>query len=271
MSQEISFHKMVASGNDFIVIDNRRYLLKNPAVLTRELCAQHVSVGADGVLLIENSRKADFKMRILNSDGSEADACGNGFRCIALYAHKKMRMPARFRFESGAGLVEAQVKGARVCVELVKPSQFQGKAELNVLGNRLHYSFINTGVPHTVIFVEALDKIDVNGLGRAVRNHERFRPKGTNVNFVEVQGRNEIEVRTYERGVEGETLACGTGSTASALISCLLDYARPPVRVKTKSGEILTVNFIKQGPKIDKVTLEGSARFVYEGKLTAGK
>ena len=156
-------------------------------------------------------------------------------------------------------------------VRLTQPRDLDLRGELIVAGNRLHYSFINTGVPHTVIFVEALDKIDVNGLGRAIRNHERFRPKGTNVNFVEVQGRNEIEVRTYERGVEGETLACGTGSTASALISCLLKYVRPPVRVKTKGGEILTVNFIQQGPKIEKVTLEGPARFVYEGKLAAGK
>src|SRR3989338_6178652 len=269
MPQMISFDKMVASGNDFVVIDNRRHISRDPARLTRELCAQHVGVGADGVLLIENSRKAALKMRIFNSDGSEADACGNGFRCIAIYAHKKMRMPARFQFESGAGLIQAHVKGGRVCVELVKPSQFQEKAELQVSGNRLHYSFINTGVPHAVIFVEALDKIDVNGLGRAIRNHERFRPKGTNVNFVEVQGMHAIEVRTYERGVEGETLACGTGSTASALISCLLGYARSPVRVKTKGGEILTVDFIKQGPKIEKVTLEGPARFVFEGKMTA--
>ena len=267
MYPTISFHKMAASGNDFIVIDNRRRLVRDPVRLARELCAPHVSVGADGVLLIENSRKAAFKMRILNSDGSEADACGNGFRCIALYANKKMGFPPSFRFESGAGLIHAQVKNARVCVELVKPSQFQEKAELQVSGNRLHYSFINTGVPHTVIFVEGLDKIDVHGLGRAIRNHEHFRPKGTNVNFVEVHDRHEIEVRTYERGVESETLACGTGSTASALISCLLGYARPPVKVKTRGGEILTVDFLKKGLKIDKVTLEGPARFIFEGKL----
>ncbi len=259
---------MVASGNDFIVIDNRRRIVRDAVRLTRALCAQHISVGADGVLLIESSRKAAFKMRILNSDGSEADACGNGFRCIALYAHKKMGLPVRFQFESRAGLIQAQVKGGRVCVGLVRPSQLQEKAELQVSGNRLHYSFINTGVPHAVIFVEGLDKIDVNGLGRAIRNHERFRPKGTNVNFVEVQGDHEIEVRTYERGVEGETLACGTGSTAAALISCLLGNAHSPVRVKTKGGEILTVDFIKQGSKIEKVTLEGPARFVFEGKIT---
>lgn len=266
MSQSISFHKMVASGNDFIVIDNRRSILRDPVRLARELCVPHTGIGADGVLLIENSRKAAFKMRILNSDGSEADACGNGFRCIALYANKKLGLPARFQFESGAGLIQAQVKNGRVCVELVKPSQLQERAELQVSGNRLHYSFINTGVPHAVIFVEGLDKIDVNGLGRAVRNHERFRPKGTNVNFVEVHGDHEIEVRTYERGVENETLACGTGSTASALISCLLGYTKPAVRVKTKSGEILTVDFKGQGAKIEKVTLEGPARFVFEGK-----
>ncbi len=263
----ISFVKMVASGNDFIVVDNRKNLFKNPVKQTARLCEFHTGVGADGVLLFENSRKGDFKMRIINSDGSEAEACGNGFRCIARYAREKMGYPAKFKFESLAGLIEAQVKNNRIRVQLVNPTGLRERAEIQVLGHRLHYSFINTGVPHTVIFVEGLEKIDVDGLGRAIRFHKDFQPKGTNVNFVEVKGPNKIQVRTYERGVEKETLACGTGSTASAIISTLQGYVKAPVQVQTKGGEVLTVDFKRSGEKITNVTLEGEAHFVFEGKL----
>ena len=263
----IPFTKMVASGNDFIVLDNRKAISRDIVAFSREICANHTGIGADGVLLFENSRKADFKMRIINSDGSEAEACGNGFRCIALYAKQKMGYPARFKFESLSGLIEAQIKDSRVCVQLVKPSQLKKNAGIQVMGHRLHYSFINTGVPHTVIFVEGISKIDVGGLGRAIRNHADFKPRGTNVNFVEVKNRGQIQVRTYERGVEKETLACGTGSTASAIISSLSGYAKPPVNVKTSGGEILTVDFKRDGDKISNVTLEGEAKIVFEGNL----
>lgn len=268
MSKPMPFYKMVASGNDFVVIDNRKQVVKDALALTRRICSRHTGVGADGILLFENSRRADFKMRILNSDGSEAEACGNGFRCIALYAREILGYPSEFRFESLSGLIQAKVaKNNRVCVQLVEPSKIKLRAEIQVLGHRLHYSFLNTGVPHAVIFVEGLPKIDVAGLGRAIRRHEHFKPRGTNVNFVEVKSNREIQVRTYERGVENETLACGTGSTASAIASALLGYARPPVQVKTSGGEVLTVDFRRQGGKVTDVTLEGEARFVFEGKL----
>lgn len=257
---------MVASGNDFIVIDNRKNIFKNPLKETARLCEFHTGVGADGVLLVEKSRKGDFKMRIINSDGSEAEACGNGFRCIALYAKEKMGAPAKFTFESLAGLIEGQVKGNRVRVQMVQPHGLR-EADLVVNGHRLHYSFINTGVPHTVIFVEGLEKIDVDGLGRAIRNHKNFQPKGTNVNFVEVKGPNLIHVRTYERGVEKETLACGTGSTASAIISGIQGYVKTPVKIKTSGGEMLTVDFKREKDKFTNVTLEGEARIVFEGNL----
>ena len=261
---------MVASGNDFIVIDNRAGVFKNPVKRTAEVCKLHTGIGADGVLLFEKSKKADFKMRIINSDGSEAEACGNGFRCIALYAKEKMGYPSSFRFESLAGIIHAQVKGKNVCVQMVEPTGLRMRAQLQVEGHRLHYSFINTGVPHTVVFVQGLEKIDVANLGRAVRFHKDFKPKGTNVNFVEVKSARDIQVRTYERGVENETLACGTGSTASAIIASLSGYVKSPVRVHTSCGEILAVDFQKTGrdEKITNVTLEGEAQFVYEGKLS---
>ena len=267
MSQTIPFYKMVASGNDFVVIDNRKRLIKNPSAFAKQVCAWHTGVGADGILLYESSKKADFKMRIINSDGSEAEACGNGFRCIALYAKEKMGLGSEFEFESLAGLIQAKVTGTRVSVGMVKPTELKLRGELQVSGHRLHYSFINTGVPHAVILVEGLKKIDVNDLGRSVRNHSRFQPRGTNVNFVEVMGKHEIHVRTYERGVEKETLACGTGSTASALISTLLGYTRPPVNVKTSGGETLGVDFKVESSGVSRVKLAGEAQFVFEGKL----
>lgn len=267
MNKVISFQKMQASGNDFVVVDNRKKIVKDVKKFTRKICELHKGVGADGVLLLENSRKGDFKMRIVNSDGSEAEACGNGFRCITRYAKDVLKYPNRFQFDSIAGLIQAQVKGQEISVRLPTPKDLVLRSELNVAGNRLHYSFINTGVPHVVVFVEGLGKIDVETLGRGIRNHSKFKPKGTNVNFVEVKKNNEIHVRTYERGVEQETQACGTGSTASAILSVLMGYAKAPVTVKTKSGERLKINFNKKGKTVSNVTLSGKAYFVFEGKV----
>ena len=263
----LPFFKMQASGNDFVVVDNRSKIIQDPVRFAKEICTPHTAVGADGVLLFENSKKAGFKMRIINSDGSEAEACGNGFRCIALFARKILKYPSRFQFESESGLIEARVGEKRVRVQLVAPSDIRLRKEIEVLGHRLHYSFMNTGVPHVVIFVEGLSKIDVASVGRAIRYHRDFQPRGTNVNFVEIKTGKEIHVRTYERGVEKETLACGTGSTASAVMSALAGYVQPPVRVKTRGGEMLTISFEHQGNKMTNVTLEGEAHFVYEGKL----
>jgi len=266
----IHFHKMVASGNDFIVIDNRRKAVKDVVKLAQKLCPTHTAVGADGILLIENSRKAAFKMRIINSDGSEADACGNGFRCIALYARKVLKFPAEFRFESLSGLIDAKVMAPDgVRVRLIDPRDLRLRAELTVSGQRLQYSFINTGVPHAVVFVKELKKINVAQLGKALREHRDFRPKGTNVNFVQVRSNRAVDVRTFERGVEAETLACGTGSTASAVVSSLLGFTKPPVKVKTRGGEVLSIDFKLKKAKPTDVTLEGQAKFVFEGHLIA--
>jgi diaminopimelate epimerase len=206
-------------------------------------------------------------MRIINSDGSEAEACGNGFRSIALYVKQQLRFRFPLKFESLAGLVEASFHGARVRVKLPDPKNFVAQETIHAKGHRLHYSFINTGVPHAVIFTEKLDGLDVAGIGAAIRYHRQFEPAGTNVNFVRVVSPSEIRVRTYERGVEAETLACGTGSTASALVSAYFRYAKPPVKVRTAGGEVLTVDFRWAGEKAEKVFLEGEARFVCEGKF----
>ena len=267
MKKTIPFYKMVASGNDFVVVDNREKIVRDASAFAKRICALHQGAGADGLLLYERSSKADFKMRIINPDGSEAAACGNGFRCIALYAHKIMGRSARMRLESGSGVVEARVSGnGTVKAQLVKPRILDMNGVIEVSGHRLHYAFLDTGVPHTVIFAEGLGKINVAEIGRAIRTHGRFRPAGTNVNFVEVKNKKEIAVRTYERGVENETLACGTGSTASAVISVLKKYARTPVTVHTRSGERLVIDMQRKGRDVQKVFLEGKAQFVYKGE-----
>jgi diaminopimelate epimerase len=206
-------------------------------------------------------------MRIFNLDGSEAAACGNGFRCIALYAHEILKYSSRMIFESGSGPIEAEVgPKENIRVQLAKPRIFEMDGIVEIQKHRLHYTFLDTGVPHTVIFVEGLDKIEVFEIGKAIRSHAHFQPFGTNVNFVEVKSKKEIAVRTYERGVENETLACGTGSTASAVVSALKDYAQSPVSVITKSGEKLKIDIQKKDQEITKVFLEGKAQFVYKGE-----
>ena len=264
--KQINFYKMVASGNDFVVVDNRQKEISDPISFTREVCRFHTGIGADGVLLIENSKKADYKMRIINPDGSEAEACGNGFRCAALLA-QKLGFSKQQRFESLSGMIEAEIKGERVRVRMPDPAEYRNSEKIDVKGRGLHYYFIRTGVPHVVIFVEGISKVPVFEIGKEIRFHPRFKPAGTNVNFVEIKGPESIEVRTYERGVEQETLACGTGSTASAVISTIVGYIKPPVRVKTQSGEVLTVDFQRKGEKIQDLFLEGEAKFVFEGTV----
>ncbi|MFH0984673.1 MAG: diaminopimelate epimerase [Candidatus Omnitrophota bacterium] len=267
MRNSIPFYKMVASGNDFVVVDNRRKAVKDPVAFARRICRLHQGVGADGLLLFENSKKTNFKMRILNPDGSEASACGNGFRCIARYAHDVLKYSSRMHFESGSGPIEAEV-GSKdsVRVQLVQPRIFEMEGILEADKRRLSYAFLDTGVPHVVIFSEDLEKVDVFEIGKAVRGHARFQPFGTNVNFVEVRSKKEIAVRTYERGVENETLACGTGSTASAVISVLKGHVHSPVSVLTRGGEKLRIDIQKKGDEVAKVFLEGKVQFVYKGE-----
>jgi diaminopimelate epimerase len=267
MKNSIPFYKMVASGNDFVVVDNRRGIVKDAVAFTRGICRPHLGAGADGVLLFENSKTANFKMRILNSDGSEAAACGNGFRCIALYAYDILKYSSRMNFESGSGQIEAEVKQeGQIKVQLIKPRIFEMDGVVEVRKQKIRFAFLDTGVPHTVIFTEDLEKVDVFEIGKAIRHHTHFQPFGTNVNFVEVRGKKEIAVRTYERGVENETLACGTGSVASAVISVLTERVESPVNVMTRSGEKLRIEMQKKEKEIAKVFLEGNAQFVYKGE-----
>jgi len=267
MKKPMVFYKMEASGNDFVVVDNRKKAVRDVVKFTRAICDRHKGVGADGVLFIESSRKADFKMRIVNADGSEAEMCGNGSRCVALYAHEVMKLPSKFLMETLAGLIGADVKKQTVRVKLSDPKDFKPRGLLNADNTDWQYYSVNTGVPHAVIFVEDIANFPVQNIGEKIRYHDHFKPAGTNVNFVQVTDKNAVSVRTYERGV-GETQACGTGVTASALISAVSGRTRPPVKVKTLGGDILTVDFKLDSSGVRDVYLEGKANFIYKGTLS---
>ncbi|MFN4319795.1 MAG: diaminopimelate epimerase [Aquificaceae bacterium] len=273
----MEFAKLQGSGNDFIVIDNRdgkvdqfveRVGLSIKDFVVR-LCTPHRGIGADGLILIENpeNKENHFKWRFFNSDGSVAEMCGNGSRCAVRFAYEKGMVGEEVRFETLAGLIRAWVLegGKRVKVQLTKPFGYKAVV-LDVDGQRIEGSFINTGVPHFVAVVQNLDNLDVKKLGRSIRFHKEFEPKGTNVNFIEPVGERAIRIRTYERGVEAETLACGTGATASALVAYIRGIVKErPVDVYTKGGELLRIDF---NQSLDEVFLEGGVCKVFEGIFT---
>lgn len=268
----LPFVKMSGAGNDFIIIDNLK--VSNLKKLAQKVCERTNGIGADGLLVLGSSQKADYKMRIINADGSEAEMCGNGARCLAGYIARKHKIPKnkRFTIETLAGILEAEVDGEVANVHLSDPKDYQGDIEITVNEKKLHVAYIDTGVPHTIIFVDKLEDINVKVIGNIIRFHEKFQPKGTNVNFVEQLDNNYVNVRTYERGVEDETKACGTGSVASGIITYLKanptikKKSKAAVRVKTKSGEILKISFDLKDDVVNNVWLKGSAKFIAEGK-----
>lgn len=270
--KKIPFHKMQGSGNDFILIDNRKNILKGRdlSAFAKTVCDRHFSVGADGlIVLIPPSSKgvADFKWRFYNSDGSEAEMCGNGARCAARFAYIKKIAPRNMAFETLAGLIHAKVRGDRVDVQLTPPRDLRLNISVPLTAGPRTGHYINTGVPHIVYFSDDLDSEDVGSIGAETRWHELFKPAGANVNFVQVTGPDSLRIRTYERGVEAETLACGTGAVASAIISGLLGRVSPPVEVLPKSGERLIVAFKKNGTEVRDVHLEGEVKLICEGVL----
>lgn len=264
----IPFWKMSGSGNDFILVDNRRGIIgqEEGAPLARRLCTRSFSVGADGLILVEKSRAADFAWRFFNSDGSSAAMCGNGGRCAARFAYLKGIAPARMRFETGAGLIRAEVRGDLVKLQLPLPFGYRERVPVDVVGRKMAPGFFVVGVPHAVLRVENLEDVPVAEWGRALRFHPAFGPEGTNVNFYRVEGPRCVRLRTYERGVEGETLACGTGSVATALVAAAGGFVKSPVKVLTRGGEELAVYFRRRGGEYGEVFLEGTARVVFEGR-----
>ncbi len=260
---------MNGAGNDFVLIDNRAGRIN----LTRDqivrLCDRHRGVGADGVIILiaSKSGKADWAWDFFNSDGSTGEMCGNGSRCFARFVQVTTGDTRDFTFETGAGIISAKFNGDRVTVNLTAPKDLRVGEHLQLSNGAQTVHSIDTGVPHAVLYVQDADKAMVTELGREIRWHKHFSPRGTNVNFVQVLAPNQIRVRTFERGVEGETLACGTGVSAAALISSRVHSFTSPVKVQVQGGDQLEVSFQEKNGGFDDVRLTGPADFVFAGKI----
>ena len=285
--KKIPFMKFSGAGNDFIVVDNRARVIdsRKMAAFVSGVCRRHLSVGADGLIFVEKSRKYDFRWRFYNNDGGEANFCGNGARCVARFAYLKKIAPKAMRFEGAAGVVEAEVDGEQVTVRVPEPSDIRlnirlavpshrrrrsdipGQTSASHGGTMLEGHAINTGVPHFVYFVQDTSTAEIMGIGRPIRWHDTFKPGGTNVNFAQVVDRHTIKIRTYERGVEDETLACGSGALASALLTALVHKLESPITVLPLSGMPLRVSFRQAGERFTHLSLTGEARAVFDGQL----
>ena len=271
MMKKINFTKMAGAGNDFVVIEAQKGLnLKKLAV---EACDRTNGIGADGLLVLDKSKKADYRMHIINADGSMAEMCGNGARCLAAYIARN-RKPRKklFSIETLAGIIFGQATGELAKVRLSDPKEYRARVPLTLSGRLISVSCIDTGVPHAVVYVNDLEHLNVQKIGKRIRSHNRFKPRGTNVNFVEQVKQNLVKTRTYERGVEDETKACGTGSVAAAIVTYL--RANPSsknvrgakMNVRTAGGEILEVTFDLVAGRISNVWLKGSANFIAKGE-----
>jgi len=266
----ISFTKMNGAGNDFIIIDHRQAWLPkaDQAEFARRICRRKFSVGADGLILIEDDEQADFCWQFYNADGSLAEMCGNGARCAARYAYDHKIAPAKMRFKTIAGIIEAEIQGRAVRIKMTSPIDLRlnERVEIDGVERLLHH--INTGVPHVVCFVDDITTAQVLKWGRSIRFHPHYQPAGANVNFVR-RTADGLHIRTYERGVEDETMACGTGAVAAALVSGLMGAASPAAIITTGGDELIIHFEIKENQRIDNVYLEGEAAVVYEGRLNS--
>lgn len=266
---KIPFYKMSGSGNDFIVIDNRRGIvdISDVPCFAASVCRRRISAGADGLILVEESPTADFKWRFFNSDGSIAEMCGNGARCAARFANLMGIAGERLTFETLAGTIAAIVNGPMVKIKMTDPNDLVAKETVTLADQTYSYGRVNTGVPHVVIELSEVESIGVVPVGRAIRQHPQFAPAGTNVNFIAPLLADLYAIRTYERGVEDETLACGTGNAAAALVLAARHGLSSPIRFQTRSGSVLTIHFQNRNGIFDDLHLEGDARVIYEGVL----
>ena len=265
----LEFTKMNGAGNDFVLVDNRAQKISLTTAQIIRLCDRHRGVGADGLMLLVPARtgQADWAWDFYNSDGSAADMCGNGARCFGRYVQKVTGANRDFRFETAAGIIAASFQGELVTVNLTPPNGLRLHQSVLLAAGKVTIHSLNTGVPHAVLYVPDADQAMVMQLGSEIRRHAHFAPRGTNVNFVQVLGANHIRVRTFERGVEGETLACGTGVSAAALISARVHGFTSPVKVQVQGGDQLEVSFKDDGDEFDDVRLTGPADFVFTGRI----
>lgn len=269
-SRGASFLKMAGGGNDFAVFDDREQRIADPAALARALTVRRLSVGGDGIILIRRSERASIRMVYHNADGSLAEFCANGTRCAARFAFLEGIAPASMTIETGHAVVDAEVSaGGNVTLTLPPPTEIDGEKPLRLADGRIVIGgYLMVGVPHYVLFVdEDLWAMDIDAMGSEIRHHPAL-PLGANVNFVRTGGGRRIEVRTWERGVEAETLSCGSGVVASSLMSVLAGRAQTPVEVLTRSGIILVVDGVGNPETMRQVLLTGDARVVYRAEMT---
>ncbi len=257
---QISFSKMSGAGNDFIVIDNMRKTLSLSELQILSLCTRRTGIGADGLILVEPSEKVDFSMRYHNADGKPGSMCGNGGRCAAYFAWVAGITGETASFQANGHRYDAWITGAEhVKLKMTPPEDFRN----NFYANGFSCHFVNTGSPHTVIYTDSLDTFNVKDAGSTIRNNSTLFPEGTNVNFLEVTGPDSLNVRTFERGVEAETLACGTGAVAAALMSYRLGkVSSTSLNVTVRSGDTLKVDF---SDTMSEVFLSGPTKVVYTG------
>jgi len=265
----IPFWKMHGAGNDFILVDDREktFPTEDTAWLAR-IGARHTGIGCDGIALIQPPTEGDFNMRFFNPDGNEAEMCGNAARCVAKLAHEIGAAPAEMAINTVAGIVRAEMIDDDVRLHMPPPKNWQLNQSLVINGEPLPYGFVNSGVPHVVVTVEDLDACDILAIGADIRYHNDFAPAGTNANFISVTGPQSLRIRTYERGVEAETLACGTGIVASALIAAKGGLVKGPVELTAAGNDTLTVDFTLTDDGANDVTLLGPATHVFQGELT---
>lgn len=266
----LTFTKMNGAGNDFVVIDNLDLATNLTTEQISQLCDRHRGVGADGLLAVEPAEAgADVKFRYYNADGGEAEMCGNGARCFGRYVSRLLGgNKNELTFETIAGTLRAEMVAEEVCLEMSEPFglELNSPVKIDSLGASVHH--LNTGVPHAVAFVKDVEATDILKNGAAIRDHEHFKPAGTNANFAQISAPDHLLVRTYERGVEGETLACGTGITACALLHHLLTGAPSPIKVTVQGGDDLIIGFEPQENQgFSNVTMTGPADFVFEGEI----
>jgi len=261
---------MAGGGNDFVVVDNRVPRISDASDLARRICTRALSVGADGLILIESSARATFRMRYYNSDGSLGAFCGNGTRCAARFALLTVIAGRKMTIETDAGIVSAEIsEGGQVSISIPSPYAFRSNRPIALPDRTVHGSSIMVGVPHYVVFLRGdLWRQDIVPLGRAIREHSELQPDGANVNFVVVRDDHAIEVRTYERGVEAETLSCGSGVVASSVTSALFHKVQSPVSVLTRSGATFEVTFVDRDGQPDEVRMRGDARLIYRATIT---
>lgn len=265
---KIKFTKMHGAGNDFVLIDDRDGLVPwEDHFLMAALASRRTGVGCEGVILVQKSDKADFRMRFLNPDGTEVGLCGNGSRCAAVFAHAIGASGTALTMETMCGLVDAQLIDTGVCVWMPEPVKRTYGLELKIGEETFRGDFIDTGVPHFVVQVPNVGMVDVYRLGRALRLHPAFAPDGTNVDFVTFRSPNRMTMRTYERGVEAESGACGTGAVACAVVAVETAGFSLPTIVKTSSGYDLTVAGDWRHHKCTGLMLSGPVKFVFEGEI----